>query len=298
MCPIACLTGRKNITLGGEAKRMKILSRARYVTFGAVLLLGSGWSQSGNAASQKLVLTGASTIAPLAGELARRFELLHPGTRIDVQTGGSARGINDVRNGIADIGMVSRALKPEERGLHAHTIAVDGVGIILHASNQIATLRWRQVIDIYTGKIANWKIVGGQDAAITVVNKAEGRSTLELFLNYLKLKNSDIKPHVIIGDNVQGIKTVAGNPNAIGYVSIGTAEYEIRHGVPIRLLPLDGVMASVANVRNGTFPLSRPLNLITQGMPKGLARDFIEFARSEQVHDLVEAQYFVPIGVR
>jgi phosphate transport system substrate-binding protein len=298
MCPIACLTGRKNITLGGEAKRMKILSRARYVTFGAVLLLGSGWSQSGNAASQKLVLTGASTIAPLAGELARRFELLHPGTRIDVQTGGSARGINDVRNGIADIGMVSRALKPEERGLHAHTIAVDGVGIILHASNQIAALRWRQVIDIYTGKIANWKIVGGQDAAITVVNKAEGRSTLELFLNYLKLKNSDIKPHVIIGDNVQGIKTVAGNPNAIGYVSIGTAEYEIGHGVPIRLLPLDGVMASVANVRNGTFPLSRPLNLITRGMPKGLARDFIEFARSEQVHDLVEAQYFVPISVR
>lgn len=298
MCPIACLTGRKNITLGGEAKRMKILSRARYVTFGAVLLLGSGWSQSGNAASQKLVLTGASTIAPLAGELARRFELLHPGTRIDVQTGGSARGINDVRNGIADIGMVSRALKPGERGLHAHTIAVDGVGIILHASNQIAALRWRQVIDIYTGKIANWKIVGGQDAAITVVNKAEGRSTLELFLNYLKLKNSDIKPHVIIGDNVQGIKTVAGNPNAIGYVSIGTAEYEIGHGVPIRLLPLDGVMASVANVRNGTFPLSRPLNLVTRGMPKGLARDFIEFARSEQVHDLVEAQYFVPIGVR
>lgn len=277
---------------------MKILSAAQYATFAVVLLLGPGWSQAGTAAPQKLVLTGASTIAPLAGELARRFEALHPGTRIDVQAGGSARGINDVRNGIADIGMVSRALKPEERGLHAHTIALDGIGVILHASNKIAALRRQQIIDIYAGKIVNWKAVGGQDAPITVVNKTEGRSTLELFLDYLKLKNSDIKAHVIIGDNVQGIKTVAGNPNAIGYVSIGTAEYETGHGTPIKLLPLDGIKASVTSVHNGTYPLSRPLNLVTRGMPKGLARDFIKFARSEQVNDLVEAQYFVPIDVR
>ena len=153
---------------------------------------------------QKLILTGASTIAPLAGELARRFESLHPGTRVDVQTGGSARGINDARKGTADIGMVSRALKPEEKDLHAHTIALDGVGIILHASNRIDALSKQQVIDIYIGQIVNWKAVGGRDAPITVVNKAEGRSTLELFLNYLKLKNSDIKPHVIIGDNSRG----------------------------------------------------------------------------------------------
>lgn len=270
----------------------------RYMLFAIALLLGSGWSLSGNAASQKLVLTGASTIAPLAGEIARRFESLHPSLRVDVQTGGSARGISDARNGIASIGMVSRTLKPEENDLHAHTIAWDGVGIILHANNQVTALSQQQMIGIYTGNIVNWKAVGGQDAPITVVNKAEGRSTLELFLNYLKLKNSDIKPHVIIGDNAQGVKTVAGNPNAISYVSIGAAEYEITRGTAIKLLPLDGVAASVVNVRNGTFPLSRPLNLVTRGAPQGLIRDFIEFARSEQVHDLVEAQYFVPISVR
>lgn len=277
---------------------MKILSAMRYAALGAALLLGSGWSQSGNAASQKLVLTGASTIAPLAGELARRFELLHPGSRVDVQTGGSTRGINDVRNGMADIGMVSRALKPEEKDLQAHTIALDGIGVILHARNRVAALSREQIYGIYTGKIVNWKVVGGEDAPIVVVNKAEGRSTLELFLNYLNLKNSGIKPHVIIGDNLQGIKTVAGNPNAIGYVSIGTAEYEAGHGTPIKLLPLDGITASVASVRNGIFPLSRPLNLVTRGMPKGLVRDFIEFARSEQVYDLVEAQYFVSVSAR
>lgn len=180
----------------------------------------------------------------------------------------------------------------------ASTIAWDGVGVILHASNPVAALSQQQIRDIYTGKIVNWKTVDGKDAPITVVNKADGRSTLELFLNYLKLKNSEIKPHVIIGDNSQGIKTVSGNPNAIGYVSIGTAEYEARHGLPIKLLPLDGIRATTVNVRNGTFPLSRPLNLVTRGAAEGLAREFINFARSAKVHDLVEAQYFVPAGVR
>lgn len=193
--------------------------------------------------------------------------------------------------------MVSRALKTDETDLRAFAIALDGIGIILHANNRVNALSKQQIIDIYTGKITNWRSVGGADARITVVNKAEGRSTLELFLHYFQLKNSAIKPHVIIGDNPQGIKIVASNPYAIGYVSIGAAEYEAERGAPIRLMPLDGVDASVANVRNKTFPLSRPLNLITSREPQGLARRFIEFARSLQTHDLVEAQYFVPVEV-
>lgn len=252
---------------------------------------------SANAMSQRLVLTGSSTVAPLMSEIARRFESMNPGVRIDVQSGGSSRGITDTRNGVAAIGMVSRALKPNENDLHVFTIALDGISVILHTSNPVLTLSQQQINDIYTGKITNWKTIGGQDARITVVNKAEGRSTLELFLSYLQLKNSQIKPHIIIGDNPQGIKTVAGNPNSIGYVSIGAAEYEAKRGAPIRLLPLEGIDASVANVHSGNFPLSRPLNLITRMQPAGLSQHFIEFARSKQVHDLVEAQYFVPIEI-
>lgn len=283
----------------GGGVSMGIRSSIEAIKFSALILAAAfAWHPQGNAASPKLVLTGASTIAPLASEIARRFESQYPGTRIDVQSGGSSRGINDARNGTAGIGMVSRDLKPEEKDLRAHTIAWDGVGVILHASNPVAALSQQQIRDIYTGKIVNWKTVGGKDAPITVVNKADGRSTLELFLNYLKLKNSEIKPHVIIGDNSQGIKTVSGNPNAIGYVSIGTAEYEARRGLPIKLLPLDGIRATTVNVRNGTFPLSRPLNLVTRGAAEGLAREFIDFAGSAKVHDLVEAQYFVPAGVR
>jgi len=247
-------------------------------------------------AADKLVLTGSSTIAPLAAEIGKRFEKQNPDVRVDVQTGGSSRGVTDARTGLADIGMASRALHPEENDLKNFTIAMDGVCLIVHKKNPVKTLTNQQVIDIYTGKITNWKEVGGKDARITVVNKAEGRSTLELFLHYYKLKNSDIKPHVVIGDNQQGIKTVAGNPGAIGYVSIGTAEFDAGNGVPIKLLPLNGIAASVENVRNGSFPLSRPLNLVTKAAPQGLAKRFINFARSKGVYDLVQAQYFVPLA--
>lgn len=263
-----------------------------------VLITGAVWwllqSRPSDSKIEKLVLTGSSTIAPLAAEIGKRFESLHSDVRIDVQTGGSSRGISDARAKLADIGMVSRALKDDEKDLLGFTVALDGIAVILNTANPVAALDKQQIIDIYTGKIVNWKDLGGNDAAITVVNKAEGRSTLELFLHYFGLKNTDVKPQVIIGDNQQGIKTVLGNPDAIGYVSVGTAEYEAGQGAAIKLLPLDGIAASVENVRNRSFPLSRPLNLVTRSEPTGRVKDFIEFAESPQVHDLIEAQYFVP----
>lgn len=245
----------------------------------------------------RLILTGSSTIAPLAMEIGKRFEELNPDVRVDVQTGGSSRGIADVRSGMADIGMASRALAESELDLHAFPIALDGIALIVHRSNTVTELTNQQIIDIYTGKITNWKQVGGTDKTITVVNKAEGRSTLELFLAYFKLRNSQVKASVVIGDNQQGIKTVAGNPFALGYVSIGAAEYEASAGIPIRLLPMNYVAASVAMVQEDKFPLSRPLNLIVRKTPTGLTQRFIEFARSTVVHDLILDHYFVPLFI-
>jgi len=256
----------------------------------------NGTKDGFSAPTRQLVLTGSSTVAPLAAEIGKRFESLHPGVRVDVQSGGSSRGIADARRGLADIGMASRALKPEENDLHAFAIARDGVCIIVHQDNGVGELSNEQVIAIYTDKINNWKEVGGRDAPIIVVNKAEGRATLEVFLKHFKLKNSAIKADVVIGDNEQGIKTVAGNPNAIGYVSVGTAEFDSQHGVSIKLLPADGVTATTDNLANGSFPVSRPLNLVTKAEPTGLAKEFIEFAQSDQVHDLIKEQYFVPLA--
>lgn len=271
---------------------MTLFKRISTIAF-AVLLCVS--APPARAEEGRLLLTGSSTVAPLASEIALRFEDLHPGTRIDVQMGGSTRGVNDARSGLADIGMASRKLKEGEEDLTAFTIANDGIGIIVNKANAVSILIDGEIKAIFTGDITNWKELGGRDAPITVVNKAEGRSTLELFLEYFSLKASEVKAHVVIGDNQQGIKTVAGNPDAIGYVSIGTGEFEERHGTPIKLLGLNGVAASIENVRNGTYPLSRPLNLVTSKAPQGMAKTFIEFARSEQVHDIVEEQYFVPL---
>ncbi|MDZ7993840.1 MAG: phosphate ABC transporter substrate-binding protein [Nostoc sp. EfeVER01] len=245
----------------------------------------------------KLVLTGSSTIAPLAAEIGKRFESQHPGARVDVQSGGSSRGVSDARQGVANVGMVSRALlKPEENDLKAFSIARDGVTVILYKDNPVKSLNDKQVVDIYTGKVTNWKQVGGTDGAITVVNKAEGRSTLELFTHYFKLKNTDIKAQVVIGDNQQGIKTVAGNPNAIGYVSIGSAENSAANGVAIKLLSVNEIAATTANVQNGTFPISRPLNLVTKTQPQGLTKAFLDFAQSQQVNDIVQKQNFVVVS--
>ena len=259
----------------------------------SVILLSSG---SASAKGTKLVLTGSSTIAPLASEMAKKFEEKHPGVRVDVQTGGSSRGVNDQRQGLNDIGMVSRGLYPDEKDLEAFAIATDGICIILHKSNPVKILTSTQIVEIYTGKITNWKTVGGKDAPITVVSKAEGRSTLELFLNYFKLKNSEVKAAVLVGDNEQDIKTIAGNRNAIGYVSIGTAEYDSAHGVPIKSLPLENVQPTTENVRNGKFPLSRPLNLVMKSKPTGLAQEFIEFAQSKEAYPLVKDQFFIPLA--
>ncbi|GAA4098898.1 phosphate ABC transporter substrate-binding protein [Zhongshania borealis] len=246
-----------------------------------------------HAENKRLILTGSSTVAPLAAEIAKRYESQHPRVRIDVQMGGSARGINDVRGGLADIGMVSRALKESEQDLKSFLIAMDGIGVVLHKSNTITALSDQQIIAIYTGNIRNWEQLGGPDKPITVINKAEGRSTLELFLQHFSLKNSEIKAHVIIGDNQQGIKTIVGNPGAIGYVSIGSAEYEVARGTAIKLLPMAGNPATVEAVAKGHYPLSRQLNLVLKTEPSGLAKNFIAYAQSAHVKDLVESQFFV-----
>ena len=256
------------------------------------IFAGRSWAET----KGRLVITGSSTIAPLVSEIGKRFESLHPGVRVDVQTGGSSRGIADAREGLADIGMSSRALKEQEKdGLVSYVLARDGVCFLVHKDNPIKELSDQQIRDIFTGKTTNWKQLGGRDAPIIVINRADGRSELELFSHHFQVKPIDIKAHLIAGDNEQGIKTLAGNPNAIVYMSVGTSEYDAAQGIPLKLLPLNGVAATTENVRNGTFPFARPLVLITKPDPKPLTREFIEFALSTKVHDLIQELSFVPI---
>ncbi len=138
--------------------------------------------------------------------------------------------------------------------------------------------------------------MGGENAKISTISKQEERATYEVFVEYFDLQSSKIEINVEIGDNSEAIETVLNDPHAIAYVSIGAGEYEIVHGTPIKLLPINGVDATIANVQNGTFPILRTLNFITASPPTGIQKDFLEFATSDRVSDLVREQTFIPIA--
>ena len=249
-----------------------------------------------SATTDRLTLTGSSTIAPMISEIARQFEKDHPGVRVDVQTGGSSRGIRDAKNGVADIGMSSRALKPAElTGLKTKTIGWDGVAFVVHADNPVGELTREQLIDIYTGRVDNWLALGGNDAPIVVSNRAAGRSELELIVKFLGLKPTDIKADVIDGETQQSIKTVTTNVNAIVYTSVGAAHHAAQQGEPIKLLPLGGVFPTIETVRSGEFPLARPLVLIQPAeSSNNLARAFVRYAASSKVDNVTRSLGYVP----
>jgi len=262
------------------------------MALGAALLLASCTGEKA-----ELHLTGSSTVAPLVAELGRAYEATRPEVRITVQSGGSSRGIADARAGEVDLGMASRALDPDEdTELDAHTIARDGIALIVHADNPVAGLDADEVVGIYTGTIEDWSGVGGDDGAIAVVTKSSGRATLEVFLAHFDLAESDVDADVVIGENMEAIRTVGGNRRAIGFVSIGAAEQEQTRGAAIRLLTLDGVPATTATVADGSYPLYRPLNLLSRGKPGPLPADFIAFARTPEGRRIVERLHFVAPG--
>jgi phosphate transport system substrate-binding protein len=242
----------------------------------------------------KIHLAGSSTMAPLVEALGKRFQKLHPEVAIEVATGGSSRGIHDVREGSCNIGMVGRSLKDDERDLLGFPIARDGVCLIVHKDNPAKSLSSEQVVGIYTGKITNWKEAGGNDAPITAINRPEGRAQSELFTQFFKIKSADFRVAGVAGDNQEGVKAVVENPNAIVYMSVGEADIRVGQGVPIKSLLMDGIAATSRNVRNGHFPIQRPLMLVTRTLPSGLMKAFIDFALSPNATEIILECSFVP----
>jgi phosphate transport system substrate-binding protein len=241
-----------------------------------------------------LRITGSSTMAPMLVDFARRFGTLHPAARIEVEAGGSARGIADVMQGKADVAMVSRTMTGSESSLYSFAIARDGVSLVVHSSNPVRSLSNRQVAEIYTGRIASWKSVGGSDARPAVINAQPGYASVELFTRFFNVAYEDIKAQAIVGENSARVRTIVENPHGIAYVSVGAAQRLAEAGAPIRLLPVDGVAATQKNIRSGNFPISRPLLLVTKDLPAGLAKEFMRFSLSAQVTDIVTRHDFVP----
>jgi phosphate transport system substrate-binding protein len=265
--------------------------------FAAVPLLALGYFlvPKSNAQTRYLV-TGSSTVAPILQKVAEALQAEDSSLRIDVETGGSGRGIQDAQSKQSDLGMASRDLEPEElKDVLVRPIAFDGIAMIVHESNPLKSLTKQQVIDIYTGKITDWKDVGAQPGEIYLVSKAEGRATLTVFLEHFKLKSSDIPANAIVGDNAQGVRLVTGNAAAIAYVSIGEALAAVERGEKLHLVGLDGIEATEETVADGSYPLRRNLNLVFPGAVDPLGERILAYLASPAGSVLLGELGFTPI---
>ncbi len=232
----------------------------------------------------KIHILGSTTMAPLLEAIAGKYRLLHPEIAIEVEAGGSARGLEVLRAGGAQIAMLSRALGPAERDLYGIPIARDGVGLIVHASSSLREPGAQQLQDILTGRAGNWRILGGLP---------EGACGA-LLARFLELQPDGLRFHARVESNLERIAMVAGCESAISHVSIGVAERAIAQGVSVRLLPVSGIAANSARVRDGSYPICRELTLVSRHAPAGVARSFFAFCLSEQVNGILSGFDFVP----
>ena len=244
--------------------------------------------------SGQLIINGSSPMVPMITEIAKRFEALHPGTQIEVNNVGAVQGLKDLREGKASIAMMGRALNDMETDLVSYPVARDAVCGIVHRDNPIKVLTSLQVADIHVGRIVNWSQVGGRDATIDVINGVAGSGGVDLFARYFNIKYDQIKARMVQRDESDRIKTVAENRNAISYVSISLAERNRKAGVPIKLLPAEGVSATAKTLRSGNYPISRPMTLVTLGTANELTRTFIRYTLSRNVTATIEKHDFVP----
>lgn len=254
-------------------------------------------------AQQVFRISGASTIQPILESIRLLFEE-QTGRTVDLQGGGSGVGLRDAISGESDVGMVSRALSPAEKEQIAHaTIGMDALVVIVNTRNPLNETTKQDIIRIFTGEVTNWKELGGADQPIVLISKEVGRSTLDLFEGYSGLQspmrqagtaaNNIATTAFEIGSNLEGITLVGGIPGAIGYVSYGTAATLMEIKMPVKILRLDGVDATIKTINDGTYPILRELNLVyKEGNDAALS--FIETSLSSQGQQAVSNEGFIP----
>jgi phosphate transport system substrate-binding protein len=210
--------------------------------------------------------------------------------KVVVTGGGSSTGVTSVANGIVDIGTCSRELTEKEAAvLSQYKIALDGIAVIVHPSLTVKSLTTEQVAAIFTGKITNWKEVGGPDMRIDVVTRESGSGTRDTFefkaLNYQGIIDRALQQP----SNGAVRTTVAGLPSSIGYISIAYIDDSVQG------LILDGIKPTFENVDNGAWRLMRPLLLLTRGPAKGKAKDFIDFCLSPEGQEIVTSEMYAGV---
>lgn len=244
---------------------------------------------------RNVVVVSSRSLVPVVTALGQRFCDRHPDVRIDVESGSSERIIADTRQGLADLGFLGRALRPDETGVHGTLIARDGIAFVVHRDNPVQRLTETHLVGLLSRVYTNWRDVGGSDRPVIVVGVGEGRAIRDVLLDQFALRPGQLRPDPAVGTSEQVLQAVANQPAAIGYVSLGVAE-TFASGHPVRVLPYQDVPAALENVRNRTYPLVRNLLVLTRQSPSEVVREFVEFAQSQEAHDLVTKSGFVPVS--
>ncbi len=240
----------------------------------------------------KVDIAGGTAHIPVMKEAAKRIMEANPDIRVTVAGGGSGVGVKQVGEGLVEIGNTGRPLKAEEvekYGLTTFPFAIDGVAVVVHPSNKIEELSFAQVADIYSGKITNWKEVGGADAQINLYIREDGSGTREVFTDKA-IKGGDVAASANVVNSNGAMKTaVSKDTNAIGYVGIGHIDESVK--AP----KLEGMTANQDNAANGSYTVVRDLFMNTKGDPQGLTALFIDYIYSPEGAEIISASGYIPI---
>ncbi|WAM31563.1 phosphate ABC transporter substrate-binding protein PstS family protein [Caldicellulosiruptor naganoensis] len=247
-------------------------------------------SQSTNL-SGRILIAGSTSVQPLADELAKYFMQQNPKVSIEVQGGGSSVGIKSAIQGIVDIGTSSRELTEDERkqlaakGWQEIKIAEDGIAVIVHKTNPVSNLSVEQIRDIFSGKIKNWKEVGGKNAPIVVVTREEGSGTRGAF-EEIVMGKAKITDSAIVQPSTGAVKTtVSQDENAIGFISLGVLDSTVK-GVKV-----DGVEPTEKNVKLGKYKVKRPFLFLVSKNPSRVTKAFVDFVLSDEGQAIVAKNY-------
>ncbi len=241
--------------------------------------------------SGSIIVAGSTSVQPVSELLAEAFMAKHKQVNVVVQGGGSSAGIRSAVDGVADIGSSSRNLKEKEKGqgLEVFVIAKDGIAVIVHPSNEVAELTLEQIKGIFAGEITNWKDVGGADEKIMAVTREEGSGTRGAFEDIV-MDDTLISDGAIVQPSTGAVSTtVAGDPKAIGYISLAALSAEVK------AVQVEGVDATAENILADTYKIARPFIYVTMGEPTGLAKEFIDFVLSSEGQAVVEGKKLIRV---
>lgn len=238
-----------------------------------------------------LKISGGTAHIPVMKEVAQKVMRAYPDIQISIAAGGSGVGIKQVGEGLVNIGNTGRKPTDEEIAryhLKLYQWANDGVGLIVNPKNRVTSLSKAQVMDIFAGKIGNWKMVGGEDRMINVYTRDEASGTREVFWEKaLKKGKLTPKANVVVSNGAMK-SAISQDPYGIGYVSVGHIDKTV---APVSF---DGVTPTVQTVREGKYKISRGLYSNTRGQPAGLTKKFIDFLYTPEGRKIIQKHGFIP----